>query len=398
MRICIITARIPPSHCGVGDYSVQLAHELVSQGHEVTLICGKEQAGTSDEPGIRIRNVVSSWGIFGIRSLLAELPLRKPDLILVNWVPHLYAPKGTNLGLALAMVLAKIDGARIHTIVHEPYVELTRPSFFITGPIQRLALGILTWCSAAVLVTIQPWVQMLKAKYKKAADKIFWVPVGSNIPVAPVTVTERDHYRSELGMVPTDVALGVFSLGGAGKDLPCLTEAMKAMNKARIPCFWIFIGVTDEEFAEKFPKLKNVPHYCTGYLATETVSRWLQSIDLFVAAFDDGVSTRRTSVIAALAHGVPTVTTVGHLTDHAFYEMSPLILTSLDPTEFASHVVRAAQNLSSLRTGRPEIREFYKSWFRWKDIATSLLSPRAPAKTSKAASLQDPNYPSDLAS
>ena len=28
MKICIITARIPPSHCGVGDYSVQLAREL----------------------------------------------------------------------------------------------------------------------------------------------------------------------------------------------------------------------------------------------------------------------------------------------------------------------------------------------------------------------------------
>ncbi len=398
MKICIITARIPPSHCGVGDYSVQLARELVSQGHEITLLCGKEQASSLPEPGIRVLNVVSSWGLWGIRSLLAEIPLRKPELILVNWVPHLYSKKGTSIGLAVAMLLAKIDGARIHTIVHEPYVELSRPSFFITGPIQRLALGILTWSSAAVLVTIQPWVKMLKTRFKWAAKKIYWVPVGSNIPITPVTVSEREHYRSELSMFPTDVALGVFSLGGAGKDYPCLNEAMKEVTKAKIPCYWIFIGVTDEEFAMRFPKIKNVPHYCTGYLPTETVSRWMQSIDLLVAAFDDGVSTRRTSVIAALAHGVPTITTVGHLTDEAFYETSPLILTSLDPVDFAGRVVHAAKNLPSLRERRGEIRDFYKTWFRWKDIALSLLSPKTPREVSKASHLQDPNYPSDLAS
>ncbi len=397
MKICIITARIPPSHCGVGDYSVQLARELVEQGHEVTLICGKEQASTLDEPGIRIRNVVNGWGIFGIRSLLAEIPLRKPDLIFVNWVPHLYSPKGTSLGLALAMILAKIDGARIHTIVHEPFVEITRPSFLITGPIQRLALSILMRCSAAVLVTIQPWVHMLKAKFKWAASRIFWVPVGSNIPVAAVTVAERDHYRAELGIVPTDVAIGVFSLGGAGKDYALLTEAMRAVHKSKLPSFWIFIGVTDEEFARRFPKIKNVPHYCTGYLSSDKVSRWLQSIDLFVSPYDDGVSTRRGSLIAALAHGVPTVTTVGHLTDRAFFETSPLRLSSLDPAMFASSVLKAAQTAMSLRETRGEIREFYKRWFRWKDIAASLLTPKTVNSPNKFTTLNDPNYPKDLA-
>ena len=35
------------------------------------------------------------------------------------------------------------------------------------------------------------------------------------------------------------------------------------------------------------------------------MSQWLCAVDVLLAPFEDGVSSRRTSVIAALAHGVP---------------------------------------------------------------------------------------------
>jgi glycosyltransferase involved in cell wall biosynthesis len=212
------------------------------------------------------------------------------------------------------------------------------------------------------------------------------VPVGSNIPVVPVTISERDHYRSELGILPTDVAIGVFSLGGAGKLYGYIADSMQAMLKTKMPCFWIFIGVTDEEYAKRFPKLKNIPHYCTGYLSADKVSRWMQSVDLLAAPFDDGVSTRRTSVIAAMSHGIPTITTAGHLTDEDFYEKSPLLISPLDAAQFAEMVVEASKDLKRLRESRGEIREFFKAHFRWKSIVEGLISPSAvPDNLKKSA-------------
>jgi len=196
--------------------------------------------------------------------------------------------------------------------------------------------------------------------------------------VVPVTVSERDHYRSELGILPNDVAIGVFSLGGAGKLYGYIAESMQAMLKSKTPTFWVFIGVTDEEFVKYFPKLKKIPHYCTGYLSADKVSRWLQSVDLLAAPFDDGVSTRRTSVIAGMAHGVPTITTAGHLTDEDFYEKSPLLISPLDAGQFAEMVMDAGKDLKRLRESRGKIREFYKEHFRWKAIVEGLLSAVAP--------------------
>src|SRR5205085_11119201 len=50
-------------------------------------------------------------------------------------------------------------------------------------------------------------------------------------------------------------------------------------------------------------------------LSAGDVSRHLQACDLLVQPYPDGVSTRRTSFMAALAHGRPTVTTRGPLTE-----------------------------------------------------------------------------------
>ncbi len=52
-----------------------------------------------------------------------------------------------------------------------------------------------------------------------------------------------------------------------------------------------------------------------GALPAERVARHLACADIFLAPFSDGVSTRRTTLMAALQHGLPVVGTSGESTD-----------------------------------------------------------------------------------
>src|SRR5207248_8710803 len=63
----------------------------------------------------------------------------------------------------------------------------------------------------------------------------------------------------------------------------------------------------------------------------------LLACDLMVQPFEDGVTTRRTSIMAALAHGVPTVTTRGRLTEPLWRASGAVGLAPAgDPTALAT--------------------------------------------------------------
>jgi glycosyltransferase involved in cell wall biosynthesis len=52
-----------------------------------------------------------------------------------------------------------------------------------------------------------------------------------------------------------------------------------------------------------------------GALSDHDVSAHISACDLMLQPYPDGISTRRTSAMAGLAHGVPVASTIGHLTE-----------------------------------------------------------------------------------
>src|SRR5207244_8988104 len=65
----------------------------------------------------------------------------------------------------------------------------------------------------------------------------------------------------------------------------------------------------------------------TGALSTEDISRHVSACDVMLQPYQDGVSGRRTSVMTALAHGVPIVTTQGKATERCWTESQAVKLT-----------------------------------------------------------------------
>jgi glycosyltransferase involved in cell wall biosynthesis len=78
--------------------------------------------------------------------------------------------------------------------------------------------------------------------------------------------------------------------------------------------------------------------HATGTLAADNLSSHLSACDLMVQPYPDGASARRSSLIAALAHGRPVLTTIGPATDSCWSDSGAVALLSHDAAALARGV------------------------------------------------------------
>ena len=98
----------------------------------------------------------------------------------------------------------------------------------------------------------------------------------------------------------------------------------------------LLMGRGSERFRAEL--LVGAPHLdervtATGSLDAAAMSRHLSACDLMLQPFADGLSTRRTSAMACLAHGRPVVSTSGKLTEPLWDESNAVRLAPVgDPS------------------------------------------------------------------
>ena len=106
------------------------------------------------------------------------------------------------------------------------------------------------------------------------------------------------------------------------------------------------------------------------------MARHLAAADLFVAPFVDGVSTRRTTLMAALQHGLPVVGTDGRLTDDVLRRAGDaLTLVPADDPRRLAAAVRWLGGDADQRLARGAAgRELYEDSFDWPVISATLVA------------------------
>jgi glycosyltransferase involved in cell wall biosynthesis len=109
-----------------------------------------------------------------------------------------------------------------------------------------------------------------------------------------------------------------------------------------------------------------------GYLAPAEVSRWFARASLVLAPFLDGVSTRRSSFLSALAHGKAIVTTEGWATDPAvpwreFCAIGPR-------ADFVARTVALWQDPARRARLEQAARSAHARDFSWARIAQRMLA------------------------
>jgi glycosyltransferase involved in cell wall biosynthesis len=134
----------------------------------------------------------------------------------------------------------------------------------------------------------------------------------------------------------------------------------------------LLIGRGSERFREQFiaahPNL-NDRVIATGELPPDAIPAYLRACDLLLQPFPDGVSSRRTSVMAGLANGVPVVTNLGDLSE-PFWAQNGCVALGLDalPRLLADPAARADLG----RRGQ----DAYRSHFSVKRLVSGLSGPR----------------------
>jgi glycosyltransferase involved in cell wall biosynthesis len=100
----------------------------------------------------------------------------------------------------------------------------------------------------------------------------------------------------------------------------------------------------------------------TGTLSAADISRHVSACDVMLQPYQDGVSGRRTSVMTALAHGIPVVTTTGKATEKCWAKSQAVKLTELGDVrgmvDIAKELSRDGRERAHLRiTGQALYRE-----------------------------------------
>jgi glycosyltransferase involved in cell wall biosynthesis len=252
-------------------------------------------------------------------------------------------------------------------MVHEPYVPMVNWRWTLMGIWQRCQLTAALWGAHLAFASIQAWSQSVARL--PFAPEVFHLPVGSNLPDAR---TARRNERARLGADENVLIVAAFSTGVAGRMISYVPSAVNAIARAGREVMLLNLGAGAPSLCESISK--EVRLLEPGRLPPERVAEQLATADLFLAPFVDGVSSRRTTVMAALQHSVAVVGTKGFLTDELFVGGQALELVEVgDEAGFAAAAVRLASN-SDERVKLGEAgRRLYERRFDWPIVAQELV-------------------------
>ena len=190
--------------------------------------------------------------------------------------------------------------------------------FNILGVVTRLMAKLVASWARRVFISTPAWEPMLQASVSPHTQ-IRWLPVPSNVPVIDEPLgaaASRCRYVGDKGLL-----LGHFGTYGVQTEL-ILAEVLPQLLRERQDVSVILIGRNSESFVQRFvrknPELAGSVR-AAGSLPPRELSLALAACDVMLQPYPDGVSTRRTSMMAALAHGRATVTTQGNSTERLWH-------------------------------------------------------------------------------
>lgn len=342
----LVTGEYPPAPGGVGDYSALLAAGLARAGAAVHVWTGPTEGRDADVPGVTVHRVAGVWSPDGLTRLDEELgAFPPPRRLVVQYVPNAYGYKGLNIGFCRWLLGRRTVGDRVRVMFHEvayPFELLGKPTRWILALGNRLMARTLVSAADEIDVAIPGWERMLRA-YVPGDRRPFGVrPVPSNVPVIddPVGVA---GVRARVAPVGGTVigSFGSFS----DRVARLLAVTLPALLRGRPDRVGLLIGRKGDRMAAGLsaahPDLAG-RLVATGGLSAGEASRHLQACDILVQPYPDGISGRRGSAMAGLAHGVAMVTNAGHLTE-PFWAGSGAVALAASPA--VPGLITAAETL-----------------------------------------------------
>jgi glycosyltransferase involved in cell wall biosynthesis len=304
----------------------------------------------------------TGWGLWGqVRRIIADV---RPDILHVQYQAAAYAmhPAINYLPGYLRWLGAR---PRICTTFHDLKVPYLFPK---AGPLRWRTIADLARGSSAVILTNPADCAQLTdrtGRDPRLAARLHGIPIGSNIDCQPPAGYDRLQQRARWGVGPDEWLMAYFGFLNANKGgetlVRCLAELVRAGRPARLLMVGGQTGASDPTNVAYLAHVRELIKELgleervgwTGFTAPAEVSANLLAADCAVLPYREGASLRHGSLMAALAHGLPIVTTLAPMGSEAappalgsaFPTLrdgeSALLVPADDPRAAAAAVVRA---------------------------------------------------------
>jgi polysaccharide biosynthesis protein PslF len=323
VRVLFITGEYPPMQGGVGDYTREVGLALARLGtnvHVLTRINAGDipsSAQTGYDPHVYPVLQRTGWNLFPQSTeLIRRLD---PDAIHIQYQSAAY---GLHPAVNYLPWFLRRRRSRNRPTIYVTFHDLRVPYMFPkAGPLRWRAVVDLARYSDAAVVTNPTDYARLTAANTRLAGHVEPIPIGSNISPVPPVRYDRTAQRARWGCRSDDWLLAYFGFLNANKGGETLVRALAELARAGKPARLLLIGgqvgASDPTNTAYLAIVKGLIEelgladcVCwTGFTSPAEVSANLLAADCAALPYREGASLRHGSLMAALAHGLPVITT-----------------------------------------------------------------------------------------
>ncbi len=373
MRIGIVSGEYPPMQGGVGDFSRELSNGLAAQGHRVHILTrvGSQADGLAE--GCELAPEIENWGW----SLAGRIRRWARDRAL-DIVDLQYQAAAYEMHPAVNLLSRRSIKVPLAVTFHDLKVPYLFPK---AGPLRWRAILTLARRSDGVIVTNRE--DQLALENSRVFPPPTLIPIGSNIRPAPPPDYDRRAWRERWGVNVGDTLVGYFGFlnqSKGGEELICALDRLREMP-VRLMMIGGRVGSSDRSNLAYADRIDGLVRQFdledriiwTGYTTPAEVSANLLASDICLLPYRDGVSFRRGSFMAAIAHGLPIITTNPAIDLPELRHRRNVYLVPPASPEALAAAVAALRNDDAIRQRLAQGALALAREFQWDAIARSTV-------------------------
>lgn len=372
----ILTGEYPPAPGGVSDYTALVANGLAESGCEVHVWCPRLPGPLPSTSAVQVHQLDRGFTRRGLKELDHELSgFEGPRTLLVQYVYNAYGYRGMNVPFCLWLIGRRYrSGDDVRIMFHEPFYSFGWQSARrnVLAAVTHLMAALLLIAGRTIYLSIPAWERLLQP-WNWLGRSMFWSPIPATIPGRSSGARTEHRERPIVG-----------HFGTYGEQMRrSLKSLFTALLRRRSDIELHLLGGGSKAFAAEFAaELPNNAGRIVGFdrLPDDAVAEQIRRCDVMLQYYPDGVSSRRTSVMACLVNSVAVVTTTGWLSEPDWAESRAVALAPAEDIDALIGVVDRVLN-DSMECARLASagHDFYVDTFS-RERTVELLTSSTAAK------------------
>ncbi len=319
VRVVMMTGASLPTFDAVVHYTSSLLHELqrLRPQWEWIWLCRRAHwyhCPIVTRDGIRLVRPNHTWSARDKRLAVAATRYLSPDIVHIQEQIHSFHETDA------AVAIANATRARVVTTLHEFHIELASVRYTI-DTVKR---------SDYLIVNDSRTWNRCREQTGRIPDARGWSPAN----IEPV------DQAAEIASSPSLIT--TFGVLNRIKLFEPVFEALTALRRLRSDLRWQLVGPIQLDLERYYPQLRSAPWITfTGQLGRDAVRSALTRTAVMTLPYNDGASTRRGSLQASWAFGLPIVTTAPDANEPSIVDgYNCLLVRSGDPQEWKEAIGR----------------------------------------------------------